>query len=117
PASARALAAGLSHVLDELGVSSVEAPIADVYLELFGADGTTEDEVTVDEYRQAMRAAELGVDESLRRRGASDITIVPDTTDLAAYVEALRARVRAPGDEGASTPAGGVARDDEVTAA
>ena len=64
------------------------------YTALFGERDVTEDEVTLDEYYQALRAAELGEDLQLSRREASDITIVPDTADLAAYVEELRRHLR-----------------------
>ena len=64
-----------------------------------------EDEVSLTEYRQVLRAVELGLDEALVRRGASDITLVPDTADLAAYVSELRRHLR-PEAESASAAVG-----------
>ena len=92
--TAGALAATLAAVTAALGAPDRQAPVAQVYGALFDDAGDTEDEVTLDEYQQALRAAELGIDEALVRRNASDITIIPDTADLAAYVEGLRRHLR-----------------------
>ncbi|MCC6624915.1 MAG: serine/threonine protein kinase [Deltaproteobacteria bacterium] len=93
PDGAAELAAGLEEVLAALDPAAAADPIAllaDTYRELFGDVGTVEDEVTVAEYMQALRAVELGEDDKLLQRQPSDITIVPDTSDLAAYVARLR---------------------------
>lgn len=105
----RPSAAELATALDAIcgGRAGVDPhpQVAELYTALFDDAGDTETEVTLAEYRQALRAAELGVDESLARCDASDITIIPDSADLAAYVEDLRRHLRevraAAGGEGA----------------
>ncbi|MFO0744872.1 MAG: serine/threonine-protein kinase [Myxococcota bacterium] len=106
PERAAVLAAGLERVLEKLDPAAAADPQAllqQCYATLFGATGTTEDEVSVDEYLQALRAAELGEDQQLVQRQRSDITIVPDTSDLAAYIATLRERM--PASVPASAPA------------
>jgi len=103
------LSTALAEVGRGLGFEDPQPAAARVYAELFDDTGDTEDEVTLDEYRQALRAAELGTDPGLVGRDASDITIIPDTADLAAYVEELHRHLRevravARGASGATTP-------------
>ncbi|TNF27547.1 MAG: serine/threonine protein kinase [Deltaproteobacteria bacterium] len=92
--SAGELASALAEVCRGLGAADPQGVVADVYGRLFDDAGDTEDEVTLDEYRQALRAAELGVDAALAARDASDITLIPDTADLVAYVEELHRHLR-----------------------
>ncbi|MCA9516424.1 MAG: serine/threonine protein kinase [Myxococcales bacterium] len=94
PRDGRVLAQGLRDALGGLDAAAPAAVVQREYTALFGERDVTEDEVTLDEYYQALRAAELGEDLQLSRREASDITIVPDTADLAAYVEELRRHLR-----------------------
>ncbi len=63
------------------------------YAELVGDRGSTEDDLTIDEYEQALRRIELGEDLQLLSRNPSDITVVPDMDDLVEYVARLRARL------------------------
>jgi serine/threonine-protein kinase len=105
PHRAAVLAQGLEGLLKELdpetwdaceahpGIAQAMTTVATFYSELFGERGTLEDDLTLDEYRQALRLVELGEDAQLNRRNPSDITIVPDTTDLAEYVARLRERL------------------------
>lgn len=79
------------------GIAQAMTVVADAYAELFGNRHMSEDDLTLDEYQQALRAVELGDDAQLAQRDRSDITIVPDTSDLAEYVARLRARL--PPDE------------------
>jgi len=92
PQRAAHLADGLVHALGALDHAAPEAILSALYVSLFGDAGSLEDEVTIDEYMQALRAVELGEDPQLRRE-RSDITIVPDTADFAAYVARLRERM------------------------
>ena len=106
--SAAELAGALEVICGGRGSAEPLRAVAEFYATRFDDAGDTETEVTLDEYRQALRASELGVDEALARRDASDITIIPDTADLAAYVEELRRHLRevraAAGAEGATGP-------------
>ena len=98
PARAEAIAAGLEAALFYLGDTAPDAPtqiVAAAYKQFFGDRGTLEHEVSLEEYRQALRAAALGEDPEILQRTTSDITYVPDTTDLAAYVARLRERLPA----------------------
>ena len=106
-ARAGELAAALEAVLRDLdgdgwdpleanpGIAQAMTVVADAYAELFGNRHMSEDDLTIDEYQQALRAVELGEDAQLVTRERSDITIVPDTSDLAEYVARLRARLPA----------------------
>lgn len=94
PRDAATLARGLEAALGGLDPGTPAQVVQREYAACFGERDVTEDEVTLDEYHQALRAAELGEDAQLTRREASDITIVPDTADLAAYVEELRRHLR-----------------------
>ncbi len=105
PPGAGALARGLGRLLRDRGVTQPIAEVARGYEALFGSDPepTPGAAGSLDGYREALRAAELGQDPSLAGRGASDITLVPDTVDLRAYLAALRAP---------SGPGAGGAEDD-----
>jgi len=105
PERAGIVAAGLEEVLRELdpdgwdrqeanpGIAHAMTIVAQAYATLFGSSGMREDDLTIDEYHQALRAVELGDDTQMQRRSPSDITIVPDTSDLAEYVARLRERL------------------------
>ncbi len=105
PERAGIVAAGLEEVLRTLdpegwdrqeanpGIAQAMTVVAQAYAALFGSSGMREDDLTIDEYNQALRAVELGEDAQLLRRSPSDITIVPDTSDLAEYVARLRERL------------------------
>lgn len=95
------------------GLTRAMAIVAEAYARLFGDAGMSEHDLTVDEYKQALRALELGEDAQLARRHPSDITIVPDTSDLAEYVARLRVRLPEPGHDGATAGAG-VAQEDDA---
>lgn len=75
------------------GIALAMTVVADHYARLFGEAHTRDDDLTLDDYREALRAVELGEDAQLLRRSPSDITIVPDTSDLAEYVARLRERL------------------------
>jgi len=108
PGRASILATGLEEVLRTLdpegwdrqeanpGIAQAMTIVAQAYATLFGSSGMREDDLTIDEYNQALRAVELGEDAQLLRRSPSDITIVPDTSDLAEYVARLRERLPMP---------------------
>ena len=49
--------------------------VAEAYATMFGSSGMREDDLTIDEYQQALRAVELGEDAQLQRRNPSDIRI------------------------------------------
>lgn len=89
PPDGAVLGAGLRAALGELGIADPRVPVRRLFREVCGAP-PVEDAVTHAEYLEALRAAELGEDPSLAARSASDITIVADTADLAAYIERLR---------------------------
>jgi len=105
PERAGIVATGLEAVLRDLdpdgwdhqeanpGIAQAMTIVAQAYTQLFGSSGMREDDLTIDEYHQALRAVELGDDAQLQRRNPSDITIVPDTSDLAEYVARLRERL------------------------
>ena len=98
PASAELVASILRGVLRGAGQSDPEPPLAELYRELFGREGAREDEVTLDEYRAALRAAAHDGDRT-ERRSVADATVVvdvPDSVDLETYVRELSARL--PGD-------------------
>ncbi len=107
PERAGVVAAGLEEVLRALdpdgwdvreanpGIAQAMTIVAQAYATLFGSSGMREDDLTIDEYQQALRAVELGEDAQLMQRNPSDITIVPDTSDLAEYVARLRERMPA----------------------
>lgn len=102
PARASFLAEALEKILRELdpegwdpleahpGIALAMTTLAAAYAELFGDRATHEADLSLDEYQQALRQVELGEDPQLARRSPSDITIVPDTSDLAEYVARLR---------------------------
>lgn len=102
------VAAGLEAVLKALdpagwdaheanpGIAHAMTIVAEAYATMFGSSGMREDDLTIDEYQQALRAVELGEDAQLQRRNPSDMTIVPDTSDLAEYVARLRERLPLP---------------------
>ncbi len=105
PERAGIVAAGLEVVLKALdpagwdpreanpGIAQAMTIVAEAYATMFGSSGMREDDLTIDEYQQALRAVELGEDAQLQRRNPSDMTIVPDTSDLAEYVASLRERI------------------------
>jgi hypothetical protein len=105
PERAGILATGLEAVLREIdpdgwdrreanpGIAQAMTIVARAYATLLGSSGMSEEDLTIDEYYQALRAVELGEDAQLNRRSPSDITIVPDTSDLAEYVARLRERL------------------------
>jgi len=94
------------------GLAHAMAIVAEAYARLFGDTGMSEHDLTIDEYRQALRAVELGEDAQLARRHPSDITIVPDTSDLAEYVARLRALLPSEPDDGSKTRARAAQDDD-----
>lgn len=108
PHRAGILAAGLEEILKTLepvgfdpleanpGIAHAMTIVAREYASLLGSSGMREDDLTIDEYYQALRAVELGEDAQLNQRSPSDITIVPDTSDLAEYVARLRDRLPVP---------------------
>jgi len=112
PARAGATAAELEIVLSAIdpegrdereahpGIAHAMTVLARSYAELVGSLETTEDDLTIDEYHQALRRIELGDDLQLLSRSPSDITVVPDTSDLVEYVARLRERL--PRDDGAA---------------
>ena len=105
PARAAATAAALEDVLATLdpdgrdereahpGIAHAMTVLARAYAELVGTLETTEDDLSIDEYHQALRRIELGEDLQLLSRSPSDITVVPDTSDLVEYVARLRERL------------------------
>jgi len=94
PARAADLASALLAIGEAIGEGAPRDVLQATYRELFGGEVVVEAEVSLDEYLEALRAVELGEDRALMAREASDITIVPDTTDLAAYVQSLRRHLR-----------------------
>lgn len=103
PPDGATLAAGLAAELARMACADPRVPVRRLYRAVCG-DAPVEDAVTHEEYLEALRAAELGEDPALAARSASDITIVPDTDDLAAYVARLRhhmAAKKTPDDHGA----------------
>lgn len=104
PARAGHTAATLELVLDTLdpgghdereahpGIAQAMTVLQRSYAELVGTSETTGDDLTIDEYHQALKHLELGEDLQLLSRSPSDITVVPDTSDLVEYVARLRER-------------------------
>lgn len=104
PARASETAAALEAMLSALdpegrdeheahpGIAHAMTVLARSYAELVGTLETAEDDPTIDEYHQALRRIELGEDLQLLSRSPSDITVVPDTSDLVEYVARLRER-------------------------
>lgn len=75
------------------GIAHAMTVLQAAYADLVGERGTTEDDLTIDDYEQALRRIELGDDLQLISRSPSDITVVPDTDDLVEYVARLRERL------------------------
>lgn len=75
------------------GIAHAMTVLARSYAELVGTLETSENDPTIDEYHQALRRLELGEDLQLLSRSPSDITVVPDTSDLVEYVARMRERL------------------------